>query len=240
MDDALDTNYGLQEHNMKPTQEYGYRMLTSQSVQEGDEIWVFDRWERSRNVDQCQASGIQYRRRIDPGEGWEIVPANIPFSLQNTDWQWTNDGLMWWDVTPQWNAVDAIAYRRRKHPEQDWFIKGPNGQVSELREGAHPKPVGFGSGWIACSESLPETGHEIAVLAYQPANGGEYKTCITRWLGTTFRCNPQPSHWMPLPVAPVPSAMEQAFEKAWGAATEDYPTERTAKVWFSAGWEAAY
>jgi len=115
---------------MEPTKDYGWRFLAvGEEIKQGDQYWSGNCWiERScYGVKQGDYGDgwnglFATRRRIDPGEGWEIIPAteNVDIECESTD-----DGVEWiWNKVQSTRTVGEwaknsgrIAYRRRKQSE---------------------------------------------------------------------------------------------------------------------------
>jgi len=112
---------------MEPTKEYGWRFLRRGELrQSGDQWFEEGEWHDCTITvgNKIGQGAMPVRRRIDPGEGWELVPVDEKFigEVQATD-----DGVTWgrtqewisgmWTVAELAKGQRRLAYRRRKQSE---------------------------------------------------------------------------------------------------------------------------
>lgn len=130
----------------QPTREYGWLIIDTPELKakfaprlSTDEFWSLTEGEGWLPVGpavprftDCHA----YRRRIDPGDGWEIVPANESPTDLDKQIESTRDGVSWRDFgkVDQFATVldciatrsyaDILAFRRRatKQPRRFWAV----------------------------------------------------------------------------------------------------------------------
>lgn len=121
---------------MEPTKDYGWRFLAvGEEIKQGDQYWSGNCWiERScYGVKQGDYGDgwngwFATRRRIDPGEGWEIIPVG---EVLNGELETTNDGTNWRQETYYTRmckagdesdvALGFVAHRRRIQPKSEWI-----------------------------------------------------------------------------------------------------------------------
>lgn len=182
----------------KPTNEYGKVIITPDKFGQfepklaTDEIWYNDSWVVIKVHNFCCDkfhSTCIYRRAIQPGEGFEIVPADVDIT---GDFESTSDGINWrsfafvWATTPRSQAAscDFLAFRRPiKQPVTPPVEPSPWREIGNL-SGLSSK--GFVNiGWTG------ENGEEL------------YSTCPASWLinGHIFG---RYTHWQPISPIPKP------------------------------------
>jgi hypothetical protein len=139
---------------MEPTQEYGWRMLkVGEVIKDGDEYFDGHQWCKRDCHGTAQGGHLWYktRRKIDPGEGWELVLANEIGStcfLDDGSFEHTFDGVEWWRT---WNkdfifptgrpggTEKALAFRRRIQPQSEWLdIKTVKPKIGDSIWWVHP------------------------------------------------------------------------------------------------------
>ena len=104
---------------------YGWRLLRdSETILVGDERWSnFGAWVPyvAVGLNHHTLGDIFRRRKIDPGEGWEIVPEKTPVQ---TDQQYYLGGE-WFCVSDcnreNWNPPMSAHTRRRKSASEVWW-----------------------------------------------------------------------------------------------------------------------
>lgn len=219
---------------MNPTQEYGWliidtpeKKLASLPKMPSDEFLNSQgQWE-SVAVPELKHYGGQfgsdhiYRRRIDPGKDWEIVP---PEEIESQEMEFTRDGSKW-EGNARW--MEKVGDLRRA---VSWY-SGPEYSHSGIlafrrRKAARPQ---FGVA-IKTSERKP-TGNDAGKAGYVLSWDEDLKA----WYRVMWN-SAQDDYWMPQP--PPPPEEKAEAEKAWEAWCPSHvvPTSKTA---FLAGYEAA-
>lgn len=143
-----------------------------------------------------------WRRRIDPGAGFELVPLD---ELESSDMDFTRNGTKW-----ESNRHYSIKHGRTVRG----FLEGCRRCIDPIlafRRKSAPK-VESVDGWISVKDRLPELGQDVWVFLR-----GE----VIQWQNTNSRYWDKDAitHWQPFikpaPPKPEPSADEVAFEKWW-------------------------
>jgi hypothetical protein len=93
----------------------------------GDGYWNGREWRTRHHEGVINSEWYPTRRRIDPGEGWEIIPANEHGSVVEAEY--THDGVKWHGGATEktlkpvgdYLDIDLLAARRRKQPSSEWL-----------------------------------------------------------------------------------------------------------------------
>lgn len=130
---------------------YGYRSVPfsevthNDEVNRGDGLWISAMAVAGRTISQ----NFQYRRVIDPGDGWEIVPKNetavspVEVTLNGVNWgEWLEFRTPAEEMR-DFKDYGILAFRRRKvakaqePPRREIFIVQPRGPLCfETEQGA--------------------------------------------------------------------------------------------------------
>ncbi len=110
---------------------YGYRLLQNgEMILSGDEYNPLDCGWWPRFVAAGQVQSLAYfptRRKIDPGEGWEIVPADerpsgkVEATNNGVDWAYTSNLSGIFTAHQLACQCSRLAYRRRKQTQAEWL-----------------------------------------------------------------------------------------------------------------------
>lgn len=206
---------------METTIEYGWEVGKPGPGSEG---WAKDlnKWLPCReHVHSCD--GIVHRRRIDPGDGWEIVPFEEASQWRGED----REGIhgyyrgKWSEAENPFQADLGITYRRRK--------QSPSQPVSDQPS----------CRWVRTSERLPEPEKQVLIFWNDGTNAMAWVTLLSkRWGCTHGTIKIPPDYWLdaPSPPAPVDEA-EEAYENLMNE-IEAGPTAISFKDCFKAGFRA--
>lgn len=189
------------------TDTYGFHVFTGSDCAKfeprlaTDEFWSNEGrcWRECGDAGQNFYTIFIYRRRIDPGPGWEIVPLDGELEHLN---EYTDDGKKWVQIRTHsplsiGDYINRFAYRDKP--------------ILAVRRKSAPKVESVG-GWISVKDRLPELGQDVWVFLR-----GE----VIQWQNTNSRYWDKDAitHWQPFikpaPPKPEPSADEVAFEKWW-------------------------
>lgn len=109
---------------MQPKQEYGYVIIDTEEKRKvfspkvkTDQIWR-EAWAGNLTPDDKFWDNETYRRRISPGEGFEIVPLSeaMKFNWDKQEVGYTSDGIKWLQTnSPAYWYIESggvLAYRR--------------------------------------------------------------------------------------------------------------------------------
>ena len=213
---------------MKPTKEYGYLLIDTPEKKrsfspkvETDEFWHEEKW---KGVSKCTCPSCFgfseqniYRRRKDPGEGFEIVPPN----------EVEHSGMEYFEVGSGW------VLNITTHPYQR-TVK----QVFER----HHSILAFRRRKSTVNESLPvENDDWISVRDQMPPDGSKFIGCYlgTKSISICTEFTQNMTHWRPmleLPKDPADVAFEEADKKAFDRQRSMSPNERHLEL-FNAGRE---
>lgn len=133
----------------EPEVGYGYRRLrVGEAIEPGDDYWnaISGRWEASMVAGQCGTECGKRRRKIDPGEGWEIVPAGEILEdgdmFLGSDGTWyLCEGAVGLRAGPDALAPALPAFRRRIQPAGE----PSKGFTAHL---ANPAPIPLDGIWF--------------------------------------------------------------------------------------------
>jgi hypothetical protein len=203
-----------------PTQEYGWVIIPPEKhkefepPQKGDELWLdaSSHWEARWAKPGTPFNLLYtYRRRIDPGEGWEIVPENeCPCNTEQT-----RDGVNWMsfgDIVPFETVREALAC-------------GYHGNILAFRRKS--------DGWVRFAAIFPESGRDVWICHIERKEIRFLRAVKPECVNTAYW-----PHWRyaegQYSIPPLPQPELTPAEKAWNA-LESKPAD--AKAAFVVGFE---